>query len=118
MRPFQELRVWCKAHELALCVYGCTRQYPREERYGLTSQTRRAATSVPANLAEGCGKGTWPELRHGVDVAGGSLNELEYWFILGRDLGFLSSVDYDDLRGQLIEVRRLLMGFRSWIVRQ
>lgn len=118
MRPFQELLVWQKAHELTLEVYRCTRRYPREETYGLTSQTRKSASAVPANIAEGCGKGTLPELRHGVDVAGGSLNELEYWLLLGRDLRYLPVDEYDDLSARLVEVRRLLMGFRAWSIRQ
>ena len=117
MRPFQTLAVWQRAHELTLDVHRVTRAYPAEERYGLISQTRRAAASVPANIAEGCGKGTMPELRHSVDLAGGSLNELEYWFLLGRDLGLLSANRYEDLNGKLVEIRRLLMGFRSWAVR-
>ena len=118
MRPFQELLVWQKAHELTLDVYRCTARYPRQERYGLVSQTRGAASSVPANIAGGCGKGTAPELRHGLDVAGGSLNELEYWFMLGRDLEYLTVDEFGDLVEQVVEVRRLLMGFRAWAVRQ
>ena len=118
MRPFQTLAVWQKAHELTLDAYRVARRYPTEERYGLASQTRRAASSVPADLAEGCGKGTMPELRHSVDLAGGSLNELEYWFLRGRDLGLLPADRYDALCDRVLEVRRLLMGFRSWVIRQ
>ena len=118
MRPFQTLAVWQKAHELTLDVYRVTCRYPAEERYGLTSQTRRAAAAIPANLAEGCGKGTMPELRHSVDLAGGSLNELEYWFLLARDLELLPVERYEALSDELLEIRRLLMGFRSWVVRQ
>jgi four helix bundle protein len=71
-------------------VYRVTREYPPDERFGLVSQTRRAATSVPANLAEACGKRSYAQLRHGADIASGSLSELEYWFLLARDLEYLT----------------------------
>jgi four helix bundle protein len=75
---------------------------------------QRAAASVPGNISEGCGKRTLPQLRNSLDIAGGSLSELEYWFILGRDLGYLSSEIYEVRSDQLNEVRRLLLGFTDW----
>ncbi|MFO7894840.1 MAG: four helix bundle protein [Longimicrobiales bacterium] len=118
MRPFQDLLVWQKAHELTLDVYRLTRAYPTEERFGLTSQTRRSASSVPGNISDGCGKRTLPQLRASLDFAGGSLSELEYWFILGRDLGFMSPDLYGARNDQLNEVRRLLLGFADWAATQ
>lgn len=114
MRPFQDLVVWQKAHELTLDVYRLTRGYPRDERFGLTSQTRRSAASVTGNISEGCGKRTLPQLRNSLDIAGGSLSELEYWFILGRDLGYIPTRLYHARNDQLNEVRRLLLGFTAW----
>ncbi len=114
MRPFEDLRVWQLAHELTLEMYRSTRQYPRDERFGLTSQTRRSASSVPANIAEGCGKRFRPQLRHSVDIAAGSLSELEYWLLLARDLGYLPQEEYEARRAELNEVRRLLIGFATW----
>lgn len=114
MRPFQELLVWQKAHALTLKVFDVTRAYPREERFGLAAQTRGAAASVPANISEGCGKRTRGQLRASLDIAGGSLNELHYWLILGRDLGYLPEPSFELRVKELGEVRRLLIGFSSW----
>jgi four helix bundle protein len=114
MRPFQDLLVWQKAHELTLDVYRFTRAYPVDERFGLTSQTRRSAASVPGNISEGCGKRTLPQLRASLDFAGGSLSELEYWFILGRDLRYMPPDLFRARNDQLNEVRRLLLGFKDW----
>lgn len=117
MRPFQGLVVWQQAHALTLEVYRFTRGYPPDERFGLTSQTRRAAASVPANVSEGCGKRSRAQLRSSVDIAGGSLSELEYWFILGRDLGYMPPDIYEIHNEELNEVRRLLLGFAAWSAR-
>jgi four helix bundle protein len=114
MRPFQDLLVWQKAHALTLEVYRATRAYPREEQFGLTAQTREAAASVPANIAEGCGKRTRGQLRASLDISGGSLSELHYWFILGRDLGYLPADVFEARVTELADVRRLLIGFSSW----
>ena len=117
MRPFQDLVVWQAAHSLTLEVYRVTRGYPRAELFGLTSQTRRSAASVPANIAEGCGKRSKPQLRHSVDIATGSLSELHYWLILASDLGYLSPESFRSLDRQLEETRRLLIGFAGWSAR-
>ena len=114
MRPFEDLRAWQLAHELTLGIYRSTRRYPRDERFGLTSQARRSASSVPANIAEGCGKRSKPQLRQSLDIAAGSLSELEYWLLLARDLGYLPQDQYAARRAELNEVRRLLIGFATW----
>lgn len=117
MRPYHDLLAWQKAHALTLEVYRGTRSYPREERFGLTSQTRRSAASVPGNLAEGCGKRSKAQLRASIDIATGSLAELEYWLFLARDLGYLPEEQHKRLCGDLEEVRRLLLGLASWSMR-
>ena len=110
MQDFHELRVWQKAHALTLAVYRTTVRFPKEENYGLTAQTRRAAASVPANIAEGCGRGTNAELRHFLQVALGSASELEYHLLLARDLGHLSKAAWVSLNGDVLEVKRMLWG--------
>lgn len=86
MKDFRELKVWARAHELTLLVYQATGSFPREEMYGLTSQLRRAAASVPANLAEGCGRNGDAEFARFCFIAMGSASELDYHMILARDL--------------------------------
>lgn len=93
MRNYQDLQVWTKSHSLALDIYKVSRNFPREEMYGLTSQVRRAATSIGANLAEGCGRRTSSELARFVRIALGSASELDYHLLLCRDLEFLKMDD-------------------------
>ncbi|MCW5853511.1 MAG: four helix bundle protein, partial [Anaerolineae bacterium] len=89
MRDFRKLQVWVKAHQLTLNTYKVTRPFPKEELYGLTSQIRRASASIPANIAEGCGRQGAAELTRFLNIALGSASELEYHFILAHDLGFI-----------------------------
>jgi four helix bundle protein len=90
MRDFRELKVWEKAHAMALNVYRATAQFPRDELYGLTSQVRRACTSIPANIVEGCGRNGDAELARFFRIAMGSASELEYHLLLASDLNFLA----------------------------
>ena len=108
MKDFKELQVWRKAHELTLNVYTATRCFPREELFGLTSQVRRAASSIGANIAEGCGRRCDGELTRFLNIARGSASELEFHFILARDLHLLSDAEFHKLEGQLVEVQRML----------
>jgi four helix bundle protein len=113
MKDFRQLKVWEKAHQLALAVYQATRDFPREEGYGETAQLRRAAASVAANLAEGCGRASDSELARFVSIAAGSASELKYHFLLARDLGWLSTESYAALEAGATEVMRMLNGLRS-----
>lgn len=108
MQDFKKLKVWQAAHRLTLDVYRVTRVYPREEFYGLTRQSRESSSSVPTNIAEGCGRGSRREFGRFLRIAAGSANELEYQLILGRDLEYLPSADFARLTGQLTEIRRML----------
>ncbi len=108
MEDFKDLVVWQKSHHLALQVHQRTRSFPREELFGLTSQMRRAATSIPANLAEDCGRRSDGELLRFVQIARGSANELEYHLLLARDLGLLKADEFGDLDLKIQEVRRML----------
>ena len=111
MRDFRELKVWAKAHELTLAVYKATMTFPKDEQYGLTSQMRRASASIPANVAEGCGRGSDAELARFLQIAMGSASELEYHLLLAHDLGFLNREICKPLTQETIEVKRMLTGF-------
>jgi four helix bundle protein len=108
MKDFRQLKVWEKSHMLALAVYHATQSFPREEIYGLTSQIRRAASSIPANIAEGCGRNGDAELARFCIIARGSATELEYQLLLARDLKLLQTDDYEELSLQTVEVKRML----------
>ncbi len=111
MRDFRELKVWQKAYRLTLNIYKVTRKFPREELYSLTSQTRRSAASIPANIAEGCGRNGASELHRFFQIATGSASELEFHIMLANDLGLLPPEDFEALSGQVIEVKKMLTSF-------
>ncbi len=111
MRDFRTLQVWEKAHQLTLAVYKATATFPQTELYGLTSQIRRASASIPANIAEGCGRDTEAELARFMHIAAGSASELEYHLLLAHDLGFLPPIIYTDLHNNVTEVKRMLTSF-------
>ncbi len=108
MKNFRNLSVWRKSHELTLAVYTSTSVFPKEEMYGLTSQMRRSASSVPSNIAEGCGRVTQSQFAHFLNIALGSASELEYQILLSRDLGFLSDQIFTEQTNQVVEVKRML----------
>ena len=111
MQDFKKLTVWEKGHRLTLAVYKATAGFPKAELYGLTSQIRRACASIPANIAEGCGRTGKAELGRFLQVAMGSASELEYHLLLARDLTMLSESEYRSLEGQVVEVKRMLSAF-------
>ncbi len=111
MRDFKTLIVWQKAHKLTLAVYAATKDFPREELYGLTSQTRRACVSIPANIAEGCGKSGDADFARFLQIAMGSASELEYHLLLAHDLEFLQDAVYQRLESDLVEIKRMLNAF-------
>jgi four helix bundle protein len=108
MQDFRNLEVWRKSHELTVRVYASTRSFPREEVYGLTSQLRRAAASVPTNIAEGCGRSSVGDYTRFLQIAMGSASELEYHLLLARDLAFLESTTHKELDARTVEVKRML----------
>jgi four helix bundle protein len=108
MRNYRDLLVWEKAHKLTLAVYKITLLFPKEERYGLTSQVRRASSSIAANLAEGCGRRSDGEMARYVQIAMGSGAELSYHFLLAKDLGFVQIAEYEVLEANVSEVMRML----------
>ncbi len=110
MGDFRQLTVWQKAHTLALNVHKASRGFPKEELYALTSQTRRAAFSIPANIAEGAGRKGDKEFIRFLRIAMGSANELEYHLLASHDLGFLESTMHRQLEHDLIEIKRMING--------
>ena len=111
MRNFRELKVWEKAHQLTLCVYKATKMFPKEELYGLTSQMRRCCASIPANIAEGCGRKGEAELARFLQIAMGSASELEYHLLLAYDLNLLEAKNYESLASKVTEIKRMLTAF-------
>jgi four helix bundle protein len=110
MKDFRKLKVWEKSHRLTLQVYKAAALLPASERYGLAEQMRRACTSVPANIAEGCGRSTDIDQARFFQIAMGSASELDYHLLLARDLGFLSAEEHGRLSSDLVEVKKMLSG--------
>ncbi len=108
MQDFKQLQVWQKAHLLTLAVYKATQSFPSDERFGLLSQMRRSASSVPTNIAEGCGRGSNADFARFLQIGMGSANELEYQLILSKDLGHLEAKSYETLYASVTEVQRML----------
>lgn len=108
-RDFRDLKVWQKAHRLVLETYGVTNSFPKSELFGLSSQIRRSALSVPANIAEGCGRGGKDLVRF-CRIAVGSASELEYHFMVAHDLNLIDLTTYDQLQDQVSEIKRMLTG--------
>jgi four helix bundle protein len=108
MKDFRDLKVWEKAHLLALDSYRSTNLFPKQEMFGLTSQIRRAAVSIAANIAEGCGKRGNAEFQRFLNIATGSASELEYHFLLAHHLCFFDEAVYKRLNNSVTEVKRML----------
>ena len=109
MQNYKDLKVWEKAHSFTLNVYEETRSFPKEELYSLTNQLRRCAASVPANIAEGCGKKTNLEFAHFLNIALGSANESEYMILLAKDLKYITLERYEILNQMINEVKGMLI---------
>ena len=108
MRNYRDLLVWEKAHNLTLCIYRDTQTFPKEERFGITSQIRRAASSIAANLAEGCGRRSDGEMARFVQIAMGSAAEVSYHLLLCRDLELLGTEEFNRLASATDEIMRML----------
>ncbi|NLW84421.1 MAG: four helix bundle protein [Phycisphaerae bacterium] len=111
-KKFEDLFVWQKAHQLVLSVYKSTQDFPKSELYGLVSQMRRAAVSIPANIAEGFKKKSKAEKSHFLTIAYGSLEEIRYYLILAQDLAYCQTAQ---MKEQAEEVSKLLSLYRSKI---
>jgi four helix bundle protein len=105
MQHYSKLEVWRRSHQLVLALYHCTDAFPATERYGLSTQLRRAASSVPTNIAEGSKRVSPNDYAHFLNIAEGSLSETEYLLLLSRDLGYIAQ---DAARNYLTEISELL----------
>jgi four helix bundle protein len=108
MKDFRDLHVWERTHWLTPSIYSATLKFPREELYSLTSQIRRGALLVGANIAEGCGKIGNNEFQRFLQIASGSASELDYELLLAKDLGYLSPSDYRTITDELKQIRKML----------
>ena len=113
MQDFRKLLVWKKSHLLTLEVYKVTENFPKSEMYGLTSQLRRACSSIPTNIAEGCCRGTDPDFNHFLIIALGSASELEYQLLLANDLNYIAKDTYTSLNFHVNEVKRILISLMN-----
>jgi four helix bundle protein len=109
LKNFKELKVWEKAYQLCLDLYKATAEFPNEEKYGLSSQMRRSAISIPSNIAEGYGRKTIPDYVRCLYIAYGSTCELETQTLLSGDLNCLNEADQSSLLEKIKEVERMLM---------
>jgi four helix bundle protein len=109
LKNFKELKVWQKAYKLCLDLYKATADFPIEEKYGLSSQMRRAATSIPSNIAEGYGRKTIPDYVRCLYIAYGSTCELETQILLSGDLNYTGNTNQNILLEKIKEVERMLM---------
>lgn len=109
MQNYKDLKVWTKSHEITLKIYNLTKVFPREEMYSLTNQVRRCSSSIPANIAEGCGKNGKNDFARFLNIALGSANETEYFLLLAKDLGYLKIDDHIQLEKSINEIKAMLI---------
>jgi four helix bundle protein len=110
MQNFRYLKVWEKAHQFTLNIYNITKDFPKHEQFGLISQMRRSSSSIPTNIAEGCGRGTDPDFKRMLQIANGSASEVDYQLILITDLGYIEKERSELLQAQILEIKRMLGG--------
>ena len=111
MRDFKELKVWELSHGFCLKIYKMTMSLPKDEKYGLISQLRRASSSIAINISEGCGYDTNPEFRRYLKIASGSASEVEYCLILIKDLEYISEMEFKYLELEIKSIKKMLFKF-------
>src|SRR5690349_13279580 len=118
MRPHEKLEVWNRAVEFVVTVYKATTEFPKDERFGLTSQIRRAAVSIPANIAEGAARQSSKEFAHFLSIAQGSASELETELLIAERLSFLESDIYKQIYNELNTIARMIVGLSQHLKRR
>ena len=113
MRDFHKLIIWQRSHQLALKVYSICKFFPKDELFGLTSQIRRAVSSIPTNIAEGCGRSSNKDFAHFLQIAIGSAAEVEYELLLAHDLNYINENDYQTLTEETVAVRKMIIKYQS-----
>ncbi|HEV7347770.1 four helix bundle protein [Telluribacter sp.] len=111
MRKFEDLQIWQRSHALTLAIYKASATFPKEELYSLTSQIRRSASSIPTNIAEGCGRNTEADFARFLVIAMGSSSELAYQLILAKDLNYISEEAFNTLNSELVEIRKMVNAY-------
>jgi four helix bundle protein len=104
---------WHRSHRLTLQVYILTKSFPKEEVYGLVSQMRRSASSIPTNIAEGCGRNSNKELKQFLVIAAGSSSELQYQLLLCKDLLYISETIFKELNDEIIQIRKMIFTYSN-----
>lgn len=108
MKNFRDLKVWEKSHKLALEIYKITKMFPKAELYGLTSQIRRAAVSIPTNISEGCGRSNGKDFARFLQISMGSASELEYLIFLSNELEVIDNSLFTELTLKIVEIKKML----------
>ncbi len=111
MRDYTLLTSWQKSHSLTLKIYKLTSTFPKEEMYGLSSQMRRPSSSIPTNIAEGCGRNSTAELNRFFVIAAGSSSELEYQLLLSKDINYIDINTYNELKSEVVQIRKMIYSF-------
>jgi four helix bundle protein len=111
VKDYRELKVWARSHALTLALYRVTKTFPKDEMFGVTGQIRRAAASIPANIAEGCGRDGDAELKRFLNISLGSACEVDYFILLATELGYLTAAEGTKLGCEALELRRMLGTF-------
>ncbi len=113
MQDFKKLDVWKRSYEFSKEIYGITSRFPDEEKFGLASQVRRAAVSIPINIAEGSGRNSRKDFANFIQIAIGSASEVECELLLSKDLNFIDDDNFSGLCKEIIEIRKMLISFRK-----
>ena len=113
MRDFHKLGIWQRSHQLTLDVYKVSKSFPKDELFGLTSQIRRAASSIPTNIAEGCGRASNKDYAHFLQIAIGSASEIEYELLLAHDLEYINDEAFNKLTSETITIRKMIIKYQS-----
>jgi len=113
MRDFRKYDIWQLSHELTLEVYKITSTFPKEELFGMTSQLRRATSSIPTNISEGCGRNSDKEFNQFLNIALGSALETEYLFILSKDLNYLNQETFQDLELKINNIKSKIYNLKQ-----
>jgi four helix bundle protein len=108
MSDYKKLKVWEDAHQFTIDIYNITKTFPNNEQYGLTSQIRRSASSIPTNIVEGCGQLDNGNLIRFLGIAKGSAFEVEYQLLLAKDLKYINEKDYDELNEKIQKIISML----------
>lgn len=111
MRDYKKINAWERSHRFFLGIYELTEQFPSDEKFGIISQLRRAALSIPTNIAEGCGRSTERELVRFMDIASGSASEVDYLLYLAMELNYIDQDQYDTASNELTEIRKMISGY-------